>query len=204
LPQAVGSEQPDQPHQPYADDQALSALRGFAQQIEAEKPRPASAKDPDNPHSQFKDEAYLALWAYARQIGTAGPEPIEARPEPMAVQLKLADADNALDALREFLQKGSTPPPSPKSTPKVPAGVPKRSSAPIEATYVGAKVCLTCHASQAEAFDKDPHGQDRQDSTGKARLRELPRSGVGAREGRRRARCGRAHLVPAGRPVAYG
>jgi len=153
LPQPVSSEQPSQPHRRYADNQELSALRGFARLIETERPTPASAKAPDNPHSQFKDETFLALWAYARHIGAA-------QPEPMEVQLRLADADNALDALREFLQKGSAPPASPKGgTPKAPAAAPKHTSVPIDATYVGAKVCLTCHASQAEAFDKTLMGR---------------------------------------------
>jgi DmsE family decaheme c-type cytochrome len=146
LPQAASSEKRGQPHQLFAEDHALSELSSFAHRIEAGEPKPDSAENSDNPHRQFEDGAFLALWAYAQRIDAAKPQAIEAG-------LKLADADNALDALREFLQKGSPPqPPSGAKTPKTPAAAPEQPIAPVAASYVGANVCLTCHASQAESF----------------------------------------------------
>jgi DmsE family decaheme c-type cytochrome len=144
LPQAVSYEKPSQPHEQYAADQALSALSSYAQQIEAEAPKVASAENSDNPHHQFKDEAFLALAAYARGIGAAQPEPMEA-------PLKLAEADNAFDALKEFLQKqnGAAPPEQPKAPPPKPA---KRETPVVAATYVGTNVCLGCHSSEAGPF----------------------------------------------------
>jgi DmsE family decaheme c-type cytochrome len=66
---------------------------------------------------------------------------------------KLADADNLLDFLR---QGGSSSQPSaaPKgaSGNKGPIAGGSKPSAPVEASFVGAKVCTTCHASQAELF----------------------------------------------------
>ncbi len=155
LPQAFNSEKPSQPHRQYADNEAFSALSAFAQQIGAEEPKPASAKTSDNPHRQLDDEVYLALRAFAQRIGADQPEPIT------AAQPKFAEADNALDALREFMQKGSAPQKSPAAeTPNAPvAGGTKHSSPPIEATYVGEKVCMTCHASHAESFGKTLMGR---------------------------------------------
>ena len=150
LPHAVSNEKPSQPHAQYADDEALSALSSYVQSIEAEAPEMANTENTDNPQHQFKDGAILALLAYARGIDAA-------QPVPMAAPTKLAEADNAFDALRDFLQKGAEPQPAPPKTPALSA--PKQPSQPIEASYVGEKVCLTCHATQAAAFDNTLMGR---------------------------------------------
>jgi DmsE family decaheme c-type cytochrome len=150
LPAPVSSAKPSQQ---YADDPALSALTTFAQQIAADEPRPAIGKTSQDSGRQFDDQAYSALRAFAQRIGTAQPESIKNQP-------KLADADNALDALREFLKKGSSPQQSPAaSSPSGPAAGGKHSSTPVEASFVGMKVCLTCHATQAESFGKTLMGR---------------------------------------------
>jgi DmsE family decaheme c-type cytochrome len=150
LPQAVNSEQSGQPHQQYAGDEVLSALSSFAQQIGAQAPKPASAETAVNPDRQFDDQAYSALQTFAQRLGTAQPESIKAQP-------KLAEATNLLDALRE----GATPQTAPATvTPKASkAATSKRQSAPVDATFVGAKACLTCHTSQAAAFEKTLMGR---------------------------------------------
>jgi DmsE family decaheme c-type cytochrome len=151
LPQAVNSEQSGQPHQQYAGDEALSALSSFAQQIGAQTPKPASAKTAVNSDRQFDDQAYSALQDFAQRLGTAQPESIKAQP-------KLAEADNLFDALRGF--NGATPQTSPSAAaPNGPVAGGKRSRAPVEATFVGAKTCLTCHSSQTEAFGKTLMGR---------------------------------------------
>jgi DmsE family decaheme c-type cytochrome len=93
----------------------------------------------------FDDDPLAALRDFAQQI----PEP--AQSAAAAAPLKLAEADNAFDALREFFQKQNGSAPSEKpAAPVRPAAMPK---APlVAATYVGSKTCLTCHASQAEKF----------------------------------------------------
>ena len=75
---------------------------------------------------------------------------------------------------------------------------------PVEAHFVGMKVCLGCHASQAESFKPHADGPHRPDAKGQVRLRKLPRPRIGAREGRRRTRRRRDHFVPAGRSIAHG
>jgi DmsE family decaheme c-type cytochrome len=125
-----------------SDDAALSALSAFVRRIAVDEV-PAAGKASQAPNGQFDDQDYAALQDFARRIGTARPELIEYRP-------KLADADNAIDALKEFLNKGSSS--APAAVPKAPVSAPHRTSAPVEATYVGAKVCMTCHATQAESF----------------------------------------------------
>jgi DmsE family decaheme c-type cytochrome len=132
-----------------AQNSAFSALHDYVQLIDTGR-QPAGASDQDTknfPRQESADPAFAALRAFTEQIGAKQPESTRGQP-------KLAAADNALDALREFLQPGSAPQSSPAATaPNGPvAGGTRRSTAPIEATYVGVKVCVTCHASQAEAF----------------------------------------------------
>ena len=149
----AAAEQPikAEPSRPqYADDATLVALNSFVQQIAAEEPKLASVKTPDSDR-QFDDHAFAALQDFTRRLGTAQPESAKDLP-------KLAEADNAFDALREFLQKGAAPQSSsPKAGPV--AGGSKKSSAPVEATFVGAKVCMTCHSGQAESFGKTLMGR---------------------------------------------
>ena len=101
---------------------------------------------PQGRDSQFDDKTYAALRDFAQRIGAP-------QPESLKDQLKLAAADNAVDALREFLGGGSSSQKSPVSaSPSGPVAGGKHSTPAVEATYVGAKVCMTCHATQAEAF----------------------------------------------------
>ena len=141
-PQAVNSEQSGQPHQQFADNQALSALSSFARRSGSEVPKPASAEKAVN----FDDQAYSTLQAFAHRLGVAQPESIKALP-------KLAGS------LIEFMQqKGPSSAPA-ATSPKAPAAGGKKTSAPVEAHFIGAKACLTCHASQAAAFEKTLMGR---------------------------------------------
>jgi DmsE family decaheme c-type cytochrome len=148
-PQAVNSQQADQSPRQYVDDEAVSALSTFAKQIGAGNSKLAGT-GAVNSDRQFDDQAYSALRDFAQRLGAAQPESIKALP-------KLAEADNMFDDLRE----GSTPQPPPATaTPKASkAATPTRQSAPVNATFVGAKTCLTCHASQAAAFEKTLMGK---------------------------------------------
>ena len=92
------------------------------------------------------DAAYAALRAFAERIGVDQPASTADLP-------KLAEADNLLDFLRGL----KAPPRSllrhrKAATGKGPVAGGTKPTAPVDATYVGAKVCATCHASQAEAF----------------------------------------------------
>ena len=94
------------------------------------------------------DAAYATLRAFAPQNG------VEQPPSTTGLS-KLADADSLLDFLR---QGGSSGKPS-VAPQKGPVAGGTQPSAPIDATYVGAKVCTTCHASQAELFSHTVMGR---------------------------------------------
>ena len=95
-----------------------------------------------NSKPQAEDPAFAALRAFARRLDATQSGSIKH-------QLKIAEADNALDALKEFLNKGSSPQPAPASAPPKAA---KPKGPQVEAHFMGAKVCTTCHASLANSF----------------------------------------------------
>ena len=136
-------------------DSEYSALLGFVQLIGVEEPKLklVSNKESNNPRYQFDDEAYSALREFAQRIGAGQPEPVK------ATQQKFAAADNAFDALREFLQKGSEQSKSPLSEQPKAAKPAALKPGAVAATYVGEKVCMTCHTSQAESFGKTLMGK---------------------------------------------
>jgi DmsE family decaheme c-type cytochrome len=121
---------------------ALSALRQYVQLIDTDR---KSVADPgqtlNQPRQESTDAAYAALRAFTERIDIERPASIAGLP-------KLAEADNLLDFLR---QGGSSAKPSaaPRNGPVAGGTQP---STPVDATYVGAKVCVTCHASQTESF----------------------------------------------------
>jgi DmsE family decaheme c-type cytochrome len=138
------SAQPNQPQQQDTDNSAISALSSFAQQLGGE---PASATAAD---SKFDDQAIAELQAFAHRIGAGQRESIKDQP-------KLAEADNLLDWLNERSSGSSSAPAA--TAPRPPAAKAKRSSAPVDAHFVGGKVCMTCHASQAAEFQKTLMGK---------------------------------------------
>jgi DmsE family decaheme c-type cytochrome len=143
------SEESSPPRQQIADDAAVSALTSFAQQIGAEAPQSAGGKTSQSSDRPFDDQTYAALRSFAQNMGTAQPESIKG-------QLKLAEADNLLDWLSQ--PKGASPAPAaPSRTGPVAGG--KHPTAPVEATFVGDKTCLTCHASQTAEFQKTLMGR---------------------------------------------
>jgi DmsE family decaheme c-type cytochrome len=137
--------QPSQAQQQYADDSAISALSGFAQQIGAERSKPAGAKTSD---SQINDKAFAELRDFAQRVGAGQSASIKDQP-------KLAEADNLLDWLSQPKQA-----PAPAAKPaKGPTAKGKRSAPPVEAHFVGDKVCLTCHSAQTAEFQKTLMGR---------------------------------------------
>lgn len=121
----------------------FSALQEYAQSIGAERKvtgAPGQSSINVAPKESV-DAAIAALRAFTEQIGADQPESTASLP-------KLADADNLLDFLR---QGGSAAQPS-AAPKKGPVAGGTKPSAPVEASFVGAKVCVTCHATQAESF----------------------------------------------------
>jgi len=146
--QAAKTQESSQPRQQTADDSAFSALTSFAQRIGAEQPKSVSGKTSQSSDRPFDDQTYAALRSFAQGMGTAQPESIKG-------QLKLAEANN----LMEWLTQPSQGPAPATPSSKGPAAGGKKTSAPVEAHFVGAQVCLTCHSSQAAAFEKTLMGR---------------------------------------------
>jgi len=121
---------------------AYSALRSYARDIGSENIRPAGVP-------KAGDDAVAALRDFARQLPDGRPVEVKSG------QIKLA-ADNAFDALREFLQKqqDGQASPAPAEAPKTAAPAAVKPEQPaVAANYVGTKVCLGCHTSQATTFE---------------------------------------------------
>ena len=124
-------------------DDSFSALRNYVQLIDT-VPKLKTAQDSNNVTlRKSTNTAYEALRAFSERIGVDQTESIAGLP-------KLVEADNLLDFLRGL--NPSAPPSSPAISKKGPAAGGTQPSVPVAATYVGAKVCVTCHAVQAEAF----------------------------------------------------
>ena len=129
----------------------IAALRDYVQRVAAERSAPISAENTDQTsrRGEFSGDAYATLRAFVEQIDGSPPQSSKQG-------LKLADADNAFDALREFLQKQNSP--TPPEQPNMQAPPAARPAAPVAeepavaAVLVGTNVCLGCHAVQAEAF----------------------------------------------------
>jgi DmsE family decaheme c-type cytochrome len=127
---------------------SFSALHDYVQLISANgksasRPNPNSGNVEPNESS---NGAHAALRAFTDQIGVEKPTPTADLP-------KLVEADNLLDLWRE--RNSPTPPSAAPKGPKDdngPVAGGTKSIAPVDATYVGAKVCATCHANQTEAF----------------------------------------------------
>jgi DmsE family decaheme c-type cytochrome len=133
------------------DDDSFSALASFANTVAAgSKPSSEAATKP----RQVDDAVYSELTEFAQRLGAARPVQRQG--------LQQFAADSAYGALQEFL-KGNAEPAAPqaKAAP-APAASPakvKGARAPVEATFVGEKVCMTCHAGHAESFSKTLMGR---------------------------------------------
>ena len=136
---------------------SFSALRDYVQMIDtSRKLADVNQISNSSPGPGSVDAAYATLRAFAEQNGLE-------QPRSTAGLSKLADADSLLDFLR---QGGSSAKPSaaPKSGPAAGGTQP---SAPVDATLIGAKVCVTCHATQAELFKHTLMGRINQTQKGK-------------------------------------
>jgi DmsE family decaheme c-type cytochrome len=180
---SAAESQASNPH--HTNDAQLSALREYAEQIGSEQPQGVSAEEGANPHRQYNhydDASIAALRDYARQIGADQSSPAGAPP------IKIAEADNAFDALRNFLGRGSQPdaprstaptaapappPPPPRRAPVVTPkhGKPAAPRGPgvfASGGFLGPDVCAMCHSVQTESFGKTLMGRiDRTKQPGK-------------------------------------
>jgi DmsE family decaheme c-type cytochrome len=132
-----------QPARAVAENSAVLALNDFARQIAAEAPQAAKAENAVTSATESDSQTYAALRDFAQRLGAARTEPANNLP-------RLANDDSILDMLQDRLN-GAAPQQSPGRAPP--------SSPPVDAHFVGAKVCLTCHATQAASFEKTLMGK---------------------------------------------
>jgi len=133
------------------DDDAFSALSGFAKTVAAETSAPKATAS-----RQTDDAIYAELNEFAGRVGAKRPVAREAR-------VQLAEADNAVDAMKEFLRGNGSPAPV---APVAPARG-RSAGPPVDAHFVTDKVCMTCHAGHAEAFSKTLMGRIGKNQPGK-------------------------------------
>lgn len=148
-PPSIGSEKTSQTSQQPTGDEALSALTSFAQQIAAQSPRQEikpSGMTTAAKANRLDDETYSALQDFAQRAGAAKPESIKGLP-------KLAEAQTLMELLSG---KDSSEAPA-AAPPKAKGG--KRSSAPVEAHFIGSQACQTCHAPLIADFQKTLMGK---------------------------------------------
>ncbi len=141
------------------NDSAFSNLAGFARAVSAgsktSESRALESRTSGQTvaaSGQADDAIYAELAEFAQRVGARQFVSHEPR-------VQLADADNAVDALKGFLS-GNTAPPANAPKAPAPASVKAKRAAPqVDAYIVGDKVCLTCHTSHAEAFSKTLMGR---------------------------------------------
>ena len=104
---------------PHFDDADLVALRDYAQQAGAEQPKLASIQESGSHDPHFHDADIAALRDYAQLIGAVEPNSAS------LPRLRVAEADNAFDALRDLFRRGTQPDSTPKSAPRPPPSQPR-------------------------------------------------------------------------------
>jgi DmsE family decaheme c-type cytochrome len=130
-------------------DDAFAALAGFARTVAAQS---ITSGEKAATYRRSDDAIYSELTEFAQQVGAKPPVAQEPR-------LKLAEADNAVDALKDFLKGNSAPPADAAKPPVATPGTAKPAGPPVEAHFVGDKVCTTCHAGHVESFSKTLMGR---------------------------------------------
>ena len=146
--QTAKTQESSQPSAQVSDDAAFSALSSLARQIGAEQPQSAGGKTPQSSDRQLDDQTYAALRGFTQRIGAAQPESIKGQPQ-------LAEAKNLMEWLAAPKQELAPAAPSPTG----PAPGSKKTSTPVEAHFVGDKVCAGCHAPLIAEFKKTLMGR---------------------------------------------
>ena len=127
----------------------IAELRGYVQRVAA-APEDSNSAFVGLAHTELGTDAVVNLRAFVQRIHDDKAQSADDR-------VRLAEADNAFDALREFLQRhNGTAPPEQPNAPVPPVAHPRApiAEAPvIAAVNVGSNVCLGCHSSQAATFD---------------------------------------------------
>ena len=180
------------PH-PHFDNADFAALREYARDVVKAQPAAATGNDGDSVHphgrievAAFQGSAASGAAGSERQVGEGHahaihPEitalrdyarEIAGQSEAPAGAVEVAEADNAFDALREFLKKGNEPPPQPGAKPapsqaRPPPRPVRRDASFVEGRRLGSQTCLFCHAGHAESFSRTLMGRIAKTQPGK-------------------------------------
>jgi DmsE family decaheme c-type cytochrome len=146
-----------------SDQQATFPTSGqgvYAALLDLDGVKPAPVKPGDEAFSELSSFAQTIAAAPKAPGGATSAQKVAASRQDDAIySLKLADADNAVDALKEFLGGNSAPPAAAPKAPVAPVATPAKAAPLVEAHFVGEKVCATCHAGHAESFSKTLMGR---------------------------------------------
>ena len=144
---------PVRAHDAINSDDPIAQLRDYVQRVttqtETTAPQQVNFTSAGSVDTKVGADPFVSLRAFVQRIHN---NPPQSSGEP----IKLAEADNAFDALRDFLQRhnGAPPPEQPRKTPP-PVLTPTAPIAEpplIVANNIGSNVCLGCHAAQADTF----------------------------------------------------
>ena len=143
---------PVRAHDAINSDDPIAQLRDYVQRVatqtESTAPQQVNLTSAGSADTKVGTDPLVSLRAFVQQIQNNAPQSARDR-------VKVAEADNAFDALREFLQKhnGSAPPEQPNAPARPPITKAPITEPPlIAANNVGSNVCLGCHAAQADTF----------------------------------------------------
>src|SRR6516164_1197878 len=152
-----GVSAPLRAHDGIISDDPIARLRDYVQHVAPQTEAPTVERANLAPSEQARDKRGADVFADLRTF-VQGIH--DSAPQPAGDQIKVA-ADNAFDALREFLQRNNGTPPveqaptsprPPVLAPKAPLADPIVEPPLIVANNVGSNVCLGCHAAQADSF----------------------------------------------------
>jgi DmsE family decaheme c-type cytochrome len=117
-------------------DNSIAALRSYVQLVTAAQPQTAIQGTAQAPSAGGEIDGYATL------RGFSGP------PQSIKDQPKLAEADNLMD----WLKQGAPAPAAAPPPVAAPRGTVGKAPGAVEATYIGSKVCLGCHAAVAATY----------------------------------------------------
>ncbi len=129
--------------------QPFSEFRNFVMSASSPSDSQTVSAQTAKQSARSEDPSFTALSEFTQRLKVGSDSPRK---------VQVAEATNAFDAMREYLQ-GAPPPPPPSPAPAPAAAVPVTKGPVVAATYVGSKACAGCHVPYIEAFKKTTMGK---------------------------------------------